>query len=129
MPIDSIQSNVPSIPNTQDYIRQGSAAVQAAVLPPRLVTANGVALAFRQGIVQRFIQNCGTVPVKFLISKDPADLATTDMFHGILAACTSVDDGLGSVLDFSKVVGQISIFGDGGAPRVCTYQAVEPFYV
>lgn len=96
-----------------------------SVLPPRIVTANGVALDQRlrpDGVAFRQIQNCGTVPVKYLI--DNENNCTAENFHGILAACTAVDDGLGSVLQFSITADRVSILGVGGNPRVAILEAV-----
>ena len=95
------------------------------VLPPRIVAANGVALERKKRrMAFRVIQNCGTVPVKFL--DDNENLATAINFHGILAACSAEDDGLGSVQAFGISGNQVSIIGVGGTPRVCIYEAYAP---
>lgn len=91
----------------------------SGVAGPNLITANGVALLKQSKTLFRQIQNCGTVPVKYLVDND--NLATDLNFHGILAACTAVDDGLGSIIDFSKVTDRVSIIGVGGTARVCTF--------
>ena len=106
------------------------AAVQsqrgAQVLGPRIVTANGVCCDERQGgVLLRQIQNCSIVPVKYLIDND--NNCTADNFHGILAACSAVDDGLGSVLQMSITSQRISILGVGGNPRVSVLEIITDF--
>lgn len=106
------------------------AAVQSQrgiqVLGPRIVTANGVCCDERQGgVVLRQIQNCSIVPVKYLIDND--NNCDANNFHGILAACSAVDDGLGSVLQMSITSQRISIFGVGGNPRVSVLEIITDF--
>jgi len=72
----------------------------------------------------RVIQNCGTVPVKFLV--DNVNNATALNFHGVLAACTAIDDGTGSVQSFGITGDRVSIFGVGGNPRVCIFEGISP---
>ena len=95
------------------------------VLPPRIVEADGIALnKVSRRMAFRSIQNIGTVAVKFL--DDNNELATANNFHGILAAGTATDDGLGSLQSFAISGNQISIIGVGGVPRVCIYEAYAP---
>lgn len=88
---------------------------------PQLVLANGIALEQRNGTMIRTLQNCGTVPVKWKIDED--NNPTADSFHGVLAACTAVDDGTSPILDLSAIDGVVRILGVGGNPRVATFQA------
>jgi len=122
----SIQSSVPN--GRRSALQLLEAAVQSqpelVVLPPLLLTANGQALEARTGSAFRILQNCGTVPVKFLV--DPENSPTADTFHGILAACSAVDDGLGSIVNFSQIPRRVSILGVGGNPRVCVWEACLP---
>lgn len=87
--------------------------------PPRIVTANGEALPRAPKAAFRIIQNCGIVPVKYLC--DPENSCTADMFHGILAPGNAVDDGLGSLINFTITGERVTILGVGGNPRVCTF--------
>jgi len=95
------------------------------VAPPLIVTANGQACARKEKISFRVIQNCGTLPVKFLVD-DVATAPTTDMFHGILAACTTVDDGTGGSQSFGLTGNRVTILGVGGNPRVCIFEGYAP---
>lgn len=94
-------------------------SIASGVAGPNLIVANGVALLKQSKTLFRQIQNCGTVPVKYLVDND--NLCTDQNFHGILAACTAQDDGLGSIINFSKVMDRVTILGVGGNPRVCTF--------
>jgi len=99
--------------------------VSTGVLGPNIISADGEALPAQKATVFRVIQNCGTVAVKYLVDND--NLCTEANFHGILAACSAQDDGLGSIVDFSKVTDRITIKGVGStSPRVCTFVGVTP---
>lgn len=99
--------------------------VSTGILGPRLIEADGEALPQQKATVFRVLQNCGTVPVKYLV--DNNSNCTDANFHGVLAACTAQDDGLGSIIDFSKVTDRITIKGVGSTtPRVCTFVGVTP---
>lgn len=90
------------------------------VFPPRIVEANGAVFQQKpEGVIMRQIQNCGTLPVKFLIDNN-AD-CTKDNFHGILAGGSVVDDGLGSIMNFNATPDRISIFCTG-TPRLATLE-------
>ncbi len=91
---------------------------------PRLVTAAGVVADKATGVAFRQIQNCGIVPVKYLIDNNA--LCTANNFHGVLAAGSAVDDGLGSVLQFNITGDRISVFVDSGAVRVCVLECIAP---
>lgn len=116
-----------SVPDRRDSFRlqQDQLVTQrgVVVLPPAIVTTNGVALLKRNKMSFRVIQNCATTPVKFLV--DDVNLCTAENFHGILAACTATDDGLGGAQSFGITGGRVSIFS-ASTPRVCTFEGVSP---
>ena len=115
-----------AVPDRRDSfsLLQGQVMTQSGVVvfPPSLITANGTALQKRNKMAFRVIQNCGTVPVKFLVSNTEGEVPTADMFHGILAACTAIDDGTGSLQSFGITGDRVAILGVGGNPRVCVFQ-------
>ena len=127
MALTSPQANVPdrrdSFRLLQDQIMTQKGVV---VFPPALITANGTALAQRPKMAFRFIQNCGTVPVKFLVSNNVSESPTASVFHGVLAACSAEDDGLGSVQSFGITGDRVAILGVGGNPRVCVFEGAAP---
>ena len=86
---------------------------------PRIVTANGEALPKVRYAAFRQLQNCGILPVKYLVA-DTGD-CSADNFHGILAACTAVDDGLGSVVQFGITGERVTLFSTG-AIRVAVFE-------
>jgi hypothetical protein len=135
MPAENIplggQAALPNYRDKVTMIKDNLIAQKLSVLPPRLVVLNSVeaanlptrpALDAKKGVAIRKLQNCGTRSVKWAIGMVP----TADVFHGILAACNVADDGLGSVQDFSNIVGAIYVFDIGGNPRLATYEALAP---
>lgn len=99
--------------------------VSTGVLGPIISSADGEILPAQKATVFRVLQNCGTIAVKYLVDND--NLCTDANFHGVLAACSVQDDGLGSIIDFSKVTDRISIKGVGATtPRVCAFVGVTP---
>ena len=94
------------------------------VRPPKIVAANGEVLDKQFRAAFRQIQNCGTNAVKFLV--DNVANCTEENFHGILAACTSTDDGLGSIANFGKTGDRVTIFSTSGTHRVCVFEAIAP---
>lgn len=94
------------------------------VLGPNIVTAAGQVFSRKRGVAWREMQNCGIVPVKYLIDNN-AD-CTANNFHGILAAGTAVDDGLGSIRQFNITGDRVTVFVDSGNLRVCTLEVVAP---
>lgn len=119
-----------AVPDRRDSfsLLQDSVMTQRGVVvfPPSLITANGTVLQKRSRMSFRVIQNCGTVPVKFLISNNEADQPTADMFHGILAGCVAQDDGTGSTQSFGITGDRVAILGVGGNPRVCVFEGAAP---
>lgn len=118
-------TGIPNRPSARHLVERLSTTMQSTgVLGPNIVVANGQALPEQKKTLFRQIQNCGTVPVKYLISN--TEDCTALNFHGVLAACTAEDDGLGSILNLSKVSERVTILGVGGTPRVCTFVGVTP---
>ena len=118
-----IQAVLPETRIGVDYLRDLLLAQHLVVDPATIVTQNGEVFNDTEGVCLRFMQNCGTVPVKYLISNEDA---AADKFHGIIAGGSVVDDGLGSIVDLSRFKGRVSIFGVGGNPRVATFRAHGP---
>lgn len=125
MPSSPQATGIPNRPSARHLVERLSTTMESSgVLGPNLITANGQALPRQKKTLFRQIQNCGTVPVKYLIDND--NDCTALNFHGVLAACTAEDDGLGSILNLSKVSDRVTIIGVGGTPRVCTFVGVTP---
>lgn len=121
----SPQSIVPSGFRSVHQLLQDAVTTQAdlKILGPNLIVANGEAFKKHKYCSFRQLQNCGNTAVKFLVDND--NDCTEQNFHGILAGGNAVDDGLGSIVDFSKTAQRVTIFGVGGAvPRICTFEGV-----
>ncbi len=127
MATNSPQAGLPSKPSAYQLLeRITSPQTSTGVMGPALIVANGECLSRQNGTMFRVVQNCGTVPVKFLI--DNANDCTADNFHGVLNACVSQDDGTGGIINFNSVTDRVSILGVGGTPRVCTFIGTTPNY-
>ena len=99
--------------NAQDYL----------IHPAKLIVANGEAIPRGKNDKMRILQNCGAVAVKYLLS-DTED-ASAALFHGVLMAGASQDDGAGGVIDFSNISTRISIYA-ATAPRVSVIRITAP---
>lgn len=121
--IPSPQAILPVFRTWDELMKNQLVAQHLDVLPPNIKTGTGAEDAFpvEEGVAMRFMQNCGLEPVKVCIG----DTATADVFHFILAGCSAVDDGLGSIVDVSKYKGKVSIYS-AAAHRVATFRAYAP---
>ena len=123
MPQESPQAKVPSgqRSNHDLLLAQVSTQPNVRVQPPLIVEADGEVFPKRRHVAFRLIQNCGLTAVKFLV--DDVNDCTEENFHGILAAGSAVDDGLGSVYSFPIVGSRITVFGvAGGAIKVALFE-------
>jgi len=124
----SPQAALPSKKSDRQLLETlSSPQASAGVLPHKIVIADGEALPRQVGTCFRQIQNCGTVPVKYYVS-NTVD-CSAEVFHGILAACTTVDDGTGGAANFDRTTHRVTILGVGGNPRVATFVGTNPDYV
>lgn len=95
--------------------------------PTNVVTAAGIALDYdrRKRYLIRSLQNIGDVAVMWNIDQD--NNPEEESCHGILAAGTAVNDGLGGQVDLSRVRGKVRVKGvAGGAIRVAAFQVSTP---
>ena len=124
MPSASPQSTVPnrrSVSALDGISTQPDLRVQG----PRIISANGIAFDKTKRSAFRVLQNVGVTAVKYLV--DDNGLASELNFHGILAAGSAEDDGLGSVVNFSVASHRVSVFGvGGGAIKLATFEGVSP---
>ena len=126
MPWDSKQAPVPNRRSAYQLLEAAVTTQAYNVWPPTVY--DGVAAAAAVKILAdrphgafRFLQNLGTSPVKYAVNT----AASSGTFHGVLAGGNAVDDGLGSILDFSKVKGDVYVYSDSTF-RVCTFEAYDP---
>lgn len=125
MAIESPQAIVRSVRSTKQLLKDNiTSQTGTTTKGPRLVTAAGPVFEKARGITWREMQNCGIVPVKYLVDNN-ADCSANN-FHGILAAGNAVDDGLGSVRQFNITGDRVTVFVDSGAVRVCTFEISAP---
>ena len=80
---------------------------------PQSVFATNNAIAAGR-VLLRTIQNCGTNAVLYAIG---TTVATTN-YHGVLAGGAAVRDGLGTVLDVSRIKVPVSLMTESGT-SVC----------
>lgn len=124
--MESPQSIVPVTRTTDQYIRAQVLAQKLVVAPARIVTvastANTPILEAKNGVAKRSLHNVGTTVVVWKVGGVP----TVDDYHGVLAAGSAANDGLGSLQDLSDFKGDIYIISLTGAPRVCVFEATGP---
>lgn len=120
------QANVPSRRGPGSFLQNAVDARNLDVRQPTIKTsADGIAVTVFEdevGVAIRAMQNCCAFPVKYAINQT----VTANSFHGILAACSATDDGLGSYVDLSKFRGYVSVLATGGALRLATFIAYNP---
>lgn len=115
--MSSYQALLPNRLTLGDALMANVNARYIVINPPALVTADGQLFAAETRTSIKFAQNCGTTAVKYKIG---SEITGADDFHGILAGGSAEDDGLGSVIDFSKIQDAIYIEAVTGTPRVAT---------
>ena len=93
------------------------------VQDPVILTAAGLILPSKRLVSIRTLANIGTVAAMWRIGGTP----TTDSFHGVLGACSSVNDGYGSIVDLSRFRGDVYVAPIPGAGtfRVVAFQAMS----
>jgi len=75
-----------------------------------LVFDNVSSTTIRRSAAKIRLQNNGTTVIKWAINTP----VSANAYHGILAACASAEDGLGSILALDGFVGQLYLFSVGG---------------
>jgi hypothetical protein len=91
-----------------------NAKAEAVAVPQILAVSNAVVTVFGTNnstsggrVLLRTLQNTGTNAVLYLIN--PSSTVSSTNYHGVLAGGVAVRDGLGSVLDLSKVPYPVSL--------------------
>jgi len=91
-----------------------NAKAEAVAAPQILTVSNAVVTVFGTNnstsggrVLLRTFQNTGTNALLYLIN--PTNAVSSTNYHGVLAGGVSVRDGLGSVLDLSKVPYPVSL--------------------
>lgn len=115
--MSSAQALLPNRMTLGDALMANVNARYIVINPTNIVLADGLLFEAENRTSIKFAQNCGTNAVKYKIG---SDLTGPDDFHGILAGGSAEDDGLGSVLDLSKIQEAIYILAVTGTPRVAT---------
>lgn len=118
--MSSAQALLPNRPTLGDALQSLVNARDVVVTPPNIVVADGELFAAETRTSIKFAQNCAVEAVKYKIG---SAITGPDDFHGILAGGDVEDDGLGSVIDLSKIQDAIYIEAVSGAPRVATVLA------
>ncbi len=118
---DNVSPQAVGLPNmeTAGELLRAMSGIERGLttMPPRLIEASGLAFEKNDSTVWKFLQNCGTNVVYWAAGVGAGDVSTTN-FHGILAACTAQDDGLGSVVNLSRIPGPIYLYSVSGVMRV-----------
>jgi hypothetical protein len=119
------QSGIGGISSVRSLMERAGKTAQVGLVHPALIlTGNGEALPRGSGDKIRWLQNVGTVSVKYLISSSQD--CTENLFHGVLMGGAAQDDGSGGVLDVSSEATRVSIFSTSGAHRVAVVRVSNP---
>jgi hypothetical protein len=115
----------------QSYVKvqQGAEGVSA----PALVTVTNTSVVTVFGsttndsvtagrVLFRSIQNVGTVPILYRINS--TNVSVTN-YHGVIAGGTTNRDGLGSVLDLSRIRWPVSLRTEGGGGQVSVVELTQ----
>ena len=104
------------MPTPESPIQEFNPLGPSIVAPPQIVIADNVASEIYNRITNSTdarhtkiqIQNCGTTAIKYMINA----VCSAAEFHGVLAAGTGADDGLGGILNLSlnRGIKTISLF-------------------
>lgn len=95
---------LPTFYDTEGILRAIAFGIPATVIPAQEAKTGRqqVFPARVRGVHRRWLQNVGTVAIKYWITDTPAGpVVATDVPHGILAPGSVLYDGLGSVVDLS----------------------------
>lgn len=93
--------------------------VTVTTTPQTVFTQN---LALTDGrVLVRTLQNTGTTPVLYAIGAT----VTGTAYHGILAGGSVAKDGLGTVLDLSRVRGTVSLMTESGTSTVAVVELTQ----
>lgn len=88
-----------------------------------VVTVFGTNNAVQLGrILYRSIQNTGVVP--FLYTINSTNVTITN-YHGVVAGGSTLRDGLGSIVDFSKIPYPISLTTESGATTIAVVELTQ----
>lgn len=135
MPANSPQAILPEYRSVDALIRDQVIAQKLIIDPPKLIEAAGEAFDDAEGVCIRVLQNCGTTACYYKVVDDkdfsaaaPATnpSAAAKDWHGIIAGGSAQDDGLGSIVDFSRFKGRILVAAVSGGVRLATFQARGP---
>lgn len=122
---DTPQAAIPTRRDNHSLLRAAvTTQPEVKILGPRIVVGNGEVFSRKPFCAFRQLQNCGTNAVKYLVS-NTGD-CNEENFHGILAACSAVDDGLGSVQMFGITGERVTLFSASGTHRVAVFEGVAP---
>ena len=91
------------------------------VQDPIILLTSGMILPSKKFSAIRTLTNIGTVAVLWRIGGTPS----IDSYHGVLKACSAVNDGTGGSVDLSRFFGDVYIAPITGTTcRVVAFQAL-----
>ncbi len=121
----NLDNNLPTFKTTESLSRAADAKtlmLGKIYAPSLIIQATGAAYDLELDVSKTYViilQNCGITNIKWSIDST----SQTDSFHGVMAACSVADDGLGGILTLPALSGKnrISLFSDGASKRVATW--------
>lgn len=129
---------MPDISSMQGVVTERSPAQRVTVVPIKGMIAPpevkdiaaGASLAITNADLRKYgmdyigVQNVGLAALMFAYNCD----AAPGLYHGILAACVALEDGLGSVIGIDKMyVEKLTIYNNSAVTgRVCMLKVMNP---
>jgi acetyl-CoA carboxylase carboxyltransferase component len=111
------------------YVRVQKKAEACASPQVLTVNSSGVVTVFGTNnatqlgrILYRSIQNTGVVP--FLYTINSTNVSTSN-YHGVVAGGQVIRDGLGSIVDFSKIPYPVSMTTESGSTTVAVVELTQ----
>lgn len=117
-----VQSGIGSFRSPRSLLASLAGANRdGTVLPPEIITADGIVFAAGNHDEVKLIQNVGTTVVLLGFGTQP----TLDSFHWRLAP-DSPETGYGGSFDVSKVNVAVYCLATSGTPKLATIRIVSP---
>jgi hypothetical protein len=105
------------------HLAEGVSAPQVVTVTTNVVTvySNRTGVAYGR-VLGRTIQNCGTNAFLYLIGS--TNVSATN-YHGVVAGGSAVRDGLGSILDLSRVTAPVSMRCESGTTEIAVIELTQ----
>jgi hypothetical protein len=95
--------------------------ITVTTTPQTLFTTNGSRTSGR--VLFRSIQNTGTQPVLYALNS--GGTVTTASYHGVIAGGSGTRDGLGSIVDLSRIPYPVTVATESGTTTIAIIELTQ----